>query len=42
MAHFEKPNPQISGQLSEQQTARALAQALLITAAAEPVAIKKE
>lgn len=42
MAHFEKSNPQIAGQLSEQQTARALAQARAIVEVAEPVAIKKE
>lgn len=42
MAHFEKPNPQIAGELNEQQTARALAQAQAIAETAETGAIKKE
>jgi hypothetical protein len=42
MTYFEQQNPQIAGELSETQTARALAQAQAIAVAAEPVAIKKE
>ncbi|MGB7815549.1 MAG: hypothetical protein WBL28_04275 [Methylotenera sp.] len=42
MAHFEKINPQIAGELSESQTLRALGQAKAIAEAADVGAIKKE
>jgi len=42
MAHYNKQNPQIAGELNEAQTERALAQAQAIAEAAEPSAIKKE
>lgn len=42
MAHFEKPNPQIAGELNETQTTRVLTQAKAIAEAADTDTIKKE
>ncbi len=42
MAHYEKSNPQIAGELNEKQSERALAQADKIANAADTSAIKKE
>lgn len=36
MAHFEKPNPEIAGQLNEAQSTRAIGQAEAIANSAEP------
>ena len=42
MAKYIKPNPQIAGELTDKQTARALAQTKTLIDAADPNAIKKE